>query len=236
MIIEYFDNYNNMSAVAANMIHAALLSKTDLLLCAATGSSPLGAYQKLVEKHQNDSSAFDSFRMIKLDEWGGIPLDHPQSCHTYLKENLLAPLNISVSRFISFDSRPDDLAVACKKVSAYLESEGPIDLCVLGLGLNGHIAFNEPAPFLQAKCHATALTATSMQHSMASEMEEKPTSGITLGMAEILQAKKIILLISGAGKQQIIQEFLSAKITTSLPASFLWLHPAVTCLIDRTSI
>jgi galactosamine-6-phosphate isomerase len=235
MIIEYFDNYDSMSAVAADMIHAELLAKTDMLFCAATGSSPLGTYKKLVEKYQTDSSAFEKFRMIKLDEWGGIALDHPQSCQTYLNENLLGPLKISASRFISFDSRPVDKAEECKKVSAYLESNGPIDLCILGLGLNGHIAFNEPSPFLQAKCHATALTETSMQHSMASGMEEKPTYGMTLGMAEILQAKKIILLISGAGKQHIIREFLTAKITTSLPASFLWLHPAVTCLIDRTS-
>jgi galactosamine-6-phosphate isomerase len=235
MIIEYFDDYESMSAVAADMIHADLLAKTGMLLSAATGSSPLGAYKKLVEKYQTDSSAFETFRMIKLDEWGGIALDHPQSCHTYLNEKLLGPLKIEASRFISFDSRPVDQEKECKKVSAYLETKGPIDLCILGLGLNGHIAFNEPAPFLQANCHATALTATSMQHSMASDMEEKPTYGITLGMAEILQAKKIILLISGAGKQQIIQKFLSAKITTSLPASFLWLHPAVTCLIDRAA-
>ena len=235
MIIEYFDNYNNMSAVAADMIHAELLVKTDLLLCAATGSSPLGTYTKLVEKYQTDASAFDSFRMIKLDEWGGIALDHPQSCQTFLNEKLLGPLKMEASRFISFDSRPVDSTAECKNVSAYLESKGPIDLCILGLGLNGHIAFNEPAPFLQANCHASALTATSMQYAMASGMDDKPTFGITLGMAEILQSKKIILLISGAGKQHIIQEFLSAKITTSLPASFLWLHPAVTCLVDRTA-
>ncbi|MBG6234733.1 galactosamine-6-phosphate isomerase [Pedobacter sp. CAN_A7] len=235
MKIEYLDDYDAMSVIAADMIHAELIAKKDLLFCAATGSSPLGTYTKLVEKYQTDAFAFEKFRMIKLDEWGGIALDHPQSCQTFLNEKLLGPLNMEASRFISLDSWPVDQAEECKKASAYLETEGPIDLCVLGLGLNGHIAFNEPAPFLQAKCHVTALTSTSMQHSMAEGMEQKPTFGLTLGMAEILQSKKIILLISGAGKQHIIQEFLSAKITTSLPASFLWLHPAVTCLIDQTS-
>ena len=235
MKIEHFDNYDAMSAKAADMIHAELRAKKDLLFCAATGSSPVGTYIKLAEKYQTDTSAFESFRMIKLDEWGGIALDHPQSCQTFLNEKLLGPLKIESSRVYSFDSRPVDQAEESKKVSAYLENNGPIDLCVLGLGLNGHIAFNEPAPFLQPTCHATALTSTSMQHSMAAGMEQKPTFGLTLGMAEILQSKKIILLISGVGKQHIIQEFLSAKITTSLPASFLWLHPAVTCLIDQTS-
>ena len=235
MNIEYFDDYHSMSDVAAALIHGELIAKTDLLLCAATGSSPLGAYQKLIEKYQTETSAFEKFRMIKLDEWGGIPLEHPQSCETFLNEKLIGPLKIDASRFISFDSQPVDQAAECKKVSDYLENNGPIDLCILGLGVNGHIAFNEPAPFLQAGCHATALSKTSMQHSMSTSMEQKPTFGITLGMAEILQAKKIILLISGAGKQPIIQEFLSAKITTTLPASFLWLHPAVTCLIDQTS-
>ena len=235
MNIEYFDDYQSMSDVAAALIHAELLLKTDLLLCPATGSSPLGAYQKLVERYQTETSAFEKFRLIKLDEWGGIALDHPQSCETFLNEKLLGPLKIETSRFISFDSQPADPAAECKKMSEYLENNGPIDLCILGLGLNGHIAFNEPAPFLQAGCHVTALSKTSMHHTMYTSMEQKPTFGITLGMAELLQAKKIILLISGAGKQPIIQEFLSAKITTNLPASFLWLHPAVTCLIDQTA-
>jgi len=106
-------------------------------------------------------------------------------------------------------------------------------LCILGIGKNGHLGFNEPAKYLNPYTHIAKLSAATLQHSMARRMSERPDCGLTLGMSEIMQSKKILLLISGKDKEATIDEFLTGKISTHLPASFLWLHPNVTCLFDH---
>uniref|UniRef100_UPI0035937362 6-phosphogluconolactonase n=1 Tax=Pricia sp. TaxID=2268138 RepID=UPI0035937362 len=113
---------------------------------------------------------------------------------------------------------------------------GPIDICILGLGKNGHIGFNEPAKTLTPFCHVAKLSEKSLQHSMANTMKPKPAYGLTLGMADILRSKKIILLLTGSDKQDIIFKLLSKEITTQLPASFLWLHHDVSCFIDSNAL
>lgn len=109
-------------------------------------------------------------------------------------------------------------------------------MCILGLGRNGHIAFNEPGEIMYPYCHVAALSAQSMQHDMAKAMKEKPTYGMTIGMRDILQAKKIILLIAGSNKDLIFERLLEQKIATYLPASLLWLHRDVTCFVDNSTI
>jgi len=230
MQIKYFENYEAMSEEASQQIAVKIAAKPDLLLCAASGSSPLGTYKKLAE---NNSIMFEQLRVIKLDEWGGIAMNNPNSCESFLQEHVLKTLKIHPDRYISFQTNPKDKEAECRTVSAYLENNGPIDLCVLGLGLNGHIAFNEPADFLQPFAHVAKLSGTSMQHQMASQMNEKPSFGLTLGMAEILQSRKIIIAVTGSKKKEIAEDFLSGSITTRLPASFLWLHPNVECLVNQ---
>ena len=231
MQIKYFDDYDAMSEETSQQIAVKIAAKPDLLLCSASGSSPLGAYKKLA---QNGSIVFEQLRIIKLDEWGGIEMDNPQSCESFLQEHVLKPLRVHPDRYITFQTNPQNKEAECRTVSNYLENNGPIDLCVLGLGLNGHIAFNEPADFLQPFAHIAELSGTSMQHPMASKMDQKPTYGLTLGMAEILQSRKIMIAVTGKKKKVIAENFLSGKITTRLPASFLWLHPNVECLVDKT--
>jgi galactosamine-6-phosphate isomerase len=124
----------------------------------------------------------------------------------------------------------------CEKIQEKLEAVGPVDLCILGLGMNGHLALNEPTEYLHPHCHIAQLSAMSLQHQMISEMEIKPAYGLTLGMADILQSKKILILINGSQKKWIVSKLLQRKINTSLPASFLWLHPAATCLITKDAI
>lgn len=117
-----------------------------------------------------------------------------------------------------------------------MQTQAPIDLCILGLGKNGHIAFNEPGDTLHPYCHVAQLSPESMQHTMAQTMQTQPTYGLTLGMADILSAKKIILLITGSNKKSAIEKLLQSNLTTHLPASLLWLHPDVDCLIDENSL
>lgn len=225
-----------MSAHAAELMLQEWKRKKNLLLCAATGNSPRGAYQLFVQALQGDVANAEKMRLLKLDEWGGVSMTHPETCESFLQKNFVTPLNMDPSRYYSFRSNAEDPLKECEWVADRLQSNGPIDLCVLGLGLNGHIAFNEPAGFLHPFCHITPLSYESMQHTMARGMLEKPSYGMTLGMAEIMQSRKILLLVTGNAKKPVFERLLTKEITTWLPASFLWLHGQVHCLVDGMSM
>jgi galactosamine-6-phosphate isomerase len=153
-----------------------------------------------------------------------------------LKKNVLTPLGITDDRFIEFNSEAENVTDECKRIQQAIDQTGPIDCCILGLGKNGHLGFNEPADFLQRDCHIAHLASTTVQHSMVQTMPSTPTFGMTVGLRDILQSKKIILLITGAQKQDAIKRLMTREIATQLPASFLWLHTNVECLVDKASL
>ena len=225
-----------MSHLAASIVLREIQKNPGLLLCAATGSSPRGLYGKLAEHAKLDREQFSRMRIIKLDEWGGVPENHPVTCEYFLRNRLLDPLAIPREHYISFASDPQNPVEECKRIRSRLQAEGPVDICILGLGGNGHLALNEPAVELQPFCHVATLTEKSLQHSMIADLEKKPGYGLTLGMQEILQSRKIIMLVSGKEKMEVAEKFLEAKVSTNLPASFLWLHPHVECLVDREAM
>lgn len=236
MKILYCDDYESVSLQAASLVIAEITQKRSLLLCAATGNSPIGLYDRLVRKAATDRALFAELRIIKLDEWGGIPENAPGSAERYLRTRLLDPLGIAPERYISFASTPAEPADECERIRSELERHGPIDVCVLGLGVNGHIGFNEPGPFLMPQCHVARLSAETRRHAMVQSLDTQPLFGLTLGMQEILAARRIILLVAGAGKQQAVAGVLSGAVSTTLPASLLWLHGCVDCLIDRHAV
>lgn len=233
MKIRYYDTYEQMSDRARDMIVMALVQNKKALICAATGNSPLKTYQLLAENYQKEPTLFEQMRLLKLDEWGGVPMEDAQTCESFLQENLVKPLNISTERYFTFASNPTDPKAECERIQTIIEQQGPIDLCILGLGMNGHLGFNEPAETLTPHAHVATLSPKSLQHAMANAMKIQPTYGITLGMRDILQSKKIILLITGSNKKEAVEKLLAQKISTYLPASFLLLHPDVECLIDK---
>ncbi len=206
------------------------------MLCAATGNSPTGTYGVLAKEYGLRPALFDDLRVLKLDEWGGVPINDPGTCESYIHKHLLTPLQIPEKRYLSFDSNPTDTESECKRTQAVLSSAGPIDCCVLGLGLNGHLALNEPADDLQPNFHKARLTDSTLQHSMVTAMGQRPSYGWTLGMSDILQSRMILLLVSGASKRDITRELLNRRLTTQLPASFLWLHPNTICLFDKEAV
>lgn len=264
MHITYCSDYQEMSQRAAKLITKKIARKPDLLLCAPTGSSPGGLYRELAAASSTNPGIFDQLRIIKLDEWGGIPDNHPVSCEYFLRNKLLDPLSISPDRYISFASAPKEpepeaeaeakaeaeaetkaeAEAECKRISKLLEQQGPIDLCILGLGRNGHLGLNEPAPSLQANAHVATLSEQSLQHNMIASMKSKPSYGLTLGMEEILSARKIIMLVSGKNKKTIARKFLEGRLSegresenrpsNEFPASFLWQHPDVECLVEKS--
>lgn len=222
MRVEYFATELALAEKASTLIAEAIRHKPNLLLCAATGNTPTTTYRQLAA--QQHLFASDQLRVLKLDEWGGVPIDHPGTCETYLQQELIQALQIDPARYFSWQSKPADPALECTRIQRILEKEGPIDLCILGLGLNGHIAFNEPGEYLRPHCHVAELTRDSLGHSMARDMPGAELYGLTLGMRDILAARQILLLISGASKKEITRRLLEGKISTSVPASFLWLH------------
>lgn len=229
------DDYESLSALAASFVMAELEKRRKLLLCAATGRSPIGLYERLVARSRKDPALFGALRVVKLDEWVGIPADDPGSCEHYLRERVVGPLAIAPDRYAGFASTADDLDRECERIQSELQRMGPIDVCVLGLGANGHLGFNEPGPFLPPRCHVARLSEETRQHSMVRSQTTKPQCGLTLGMREILASRRILLLVAGAGKEHAVAGLLARRVTTSLPASFLWLHDSVDCLIDRSA-
>lgn len=236
MNIEYCTDYEEMSQRCSNTIIEIVKENPDLLLCAATGNSPEGVYQNLAATFLQKPELFINLRIMKLDEWGGIPASDPNSCEAFLRQHILQPLNISAERYMSFEGNATSPEKECERIQAELQKNGPIDLCILGLGKNGHIGFNEPADALTPHCHVARLSQDSLQHQMANAMQNKPIYGLTLGMADILRSKKIVLLLTGSDKKHVIDRLLTQQVTTQLPASFLWLHPNVSCFVDLNAM
>lgn len=233
MRIEICDSYEALSLKAKEIITSEIRQHKALTLCAATGGSPTRMYALICEEGQRHPEDFAQLTVLKLDEWGGIPMEHPGTCESYLQQHLIQPLRITPDRYIAFQSNPQDPEAECDRIQQQLEARPPIDVCILGIGMNGHLALNEPGDVLTPQCHVARLSERSMQHPMIADAAEKPTYGLTLGMADIFRSRLILLLINGVKKHAITQDFLRQQISTQLPASFLWLHPNVVCLIDQ---
>jgi galactosamine-6-phosphate isomerase len=232
MKINVLDSYEEVSRHAASIITAQAEKNKELLICAATGNSPTRTYAVLQETNLKRPGLFSSINIIKLDEWGGIPMDHEGTCESYLQKHLIGPLAIDHSRYISFLSNPKNPKEECERIENALNAKGAIDICILGLGMNGHIALNEPAESLKSHAHVATLSTSSLTHPMISG-SKKPTYGLTLGVADIFQSKMILMLISGSKKKEVTREFLSGTITTQFPASLLWLHSNTVCIVDK---
>ncbi len=226
MNINYFSDTETMSQQATKIVLEQVRQDPESLLCTATGNSPKKLYQNLAQH----AKLFEKTRIIPLDEWIGLPTPEG-SCFSYIKEYVLNPLQIPSAHYFGFNADATPLEQECLRIQELLSREGPIDVCILGLGKNGHLGFNEPAEELQAHCHIANLAAQSQEHNMIGSAPTKPTKGLTLGMQDILAAKKILLLVSGEGKELATEQLLSGTITTDCPATWLWKHDNIECLI-----
>jgi galactosamine-6-phosphate isomerase len=231
---QILSDHEAMSLVAANWLIERLHAAPDALFCLATGATPMRAYSLLAERHAVEPQLFERMRALKLDEWGGLAMTDPASCEQYLRRALIGPLRLE-NRYTAFDSQPENADAECARIARWLEENGPIDTCVLGLGVNGHLGFNEPAAYLQPHAHVARLSAASLGHAMLASAHHRPTYGLTLGMADLLQARHILLLVSGASKAEPLRRLLSGRIATDFPASLLWLHPNVGLACDAAA-
>jgi len=225
-------HYGDMSLAAADFLYREILAKPNLLLCPASGNSPRQTYDTLTGLLQPGQGR--RLKVIALDEWEGIAPNDPSSGAYQIKSQLIGP--IGVQDYFLFRGDQADPAAEMQRAEQYLRQNGPIDLCVLGIGTNGHLGLNEPAETLSGPVHRSRLAASTQMHQMVAGTAHKPEYGITLGMRDIMLSKKIVLIVNGAHKSAVMAEFLTGKISTRLPASFLWLHPDVTCFCDQAAV
>lgn len=220
---------------AAGLIIQELRQDPRLLLCAASGDTPTATYETLAQAACATPDLFEQLRIIKLDEWGGIEMSHPSSCESYLQNHLVRPLQVDPGRYLSCQSNPEDPLEECTRMNQLMKDQGPIGVSLLGLGLNGHLGFNEPADRLQPSWHVAELSSKTLSHPMVEAMEPKPCFGMTMGMNDILASRVILLLVAGRHKRSALQTLMSRRVTSSFPASMLWQHPDVTVICDQAA-
>ncbi len=231
-------DYQDMSRIAANIIAAQITLHPRSVLGLATGSTPLGIYQQLVQRHQAGDIDFAQIRSVKLDEYCGLAPDHPNSYHYYMWENLFRHVNVKPENVHIPDGLAEDVAAECARYERLIEGLGGIDLQLLGLGENGHIGFNEPAESFTTVTHQVELdeqTIVSNSRLFAS-VDEVPRSAITMGIKAIMQARKVILVVNGVRKAAILKKALYGPVTPRVPASILQLHPDVTVVADAEAL
>jgi galactosamine-6-phosphate isomerase len=232
---QVFSDHASVSRHAADWLVERLREKPHALWCLATGATPIQTYQRLAERGAAEPTLVNRLRVVNLDEWGGLAKDDPASCGLSLRTTLVTPLGLG-DRYVEFDGLTSDPQAECARVVGWLERHGPIDVCVLGLGMNGHLGFNEPADQLQPHAHVAELTQASLSHAMLRERPARPAYGLTLGMVDVFQSRRVVLLVTGASKQDPLQRLLSGQISTQFPASLLHLHSDVTLLCDKAAL
>ncbi|MDD4569134.1 MAG: glucosamine-6-phosphate deaminase [Tepidanaerobacteraceae bacterium] len=229
-------DYSAMSKKAAQIFADEIRQKPNLVLGLATGGTPVGTYQELIRKHNEESLDFSKVVTFNLDEYYGLTPDNSQSYNYYMFENLFNHVNIQKENAHMPDGRASDIKTYCKKYDNQIEKSGGIDLQLLGIGVNGHIGFNEPAEELVVGTHITDLTQDTIKANSRffDSADQVPTKAITMGIGSIMKAKKIMLLASGKGKAEIMAKLLNNNlVTTKTPASLLMLHQNVMIIMDE---
>ena len=231
-------DYDDMSRKAANIISAQVILKPDCVLGLATGSTPLGTYANLINWYKKGDLDFSNVSSVNLDEYRGLPADNDQSYRYFMKTNLFDQVNIDQSRTYVPNGMEKDSDKACKDHDDIIKELGGIDLQLLGLGLNGHIGFNEPASEFPKGTHCVDLTKSTIEANSRffASIDEVPTQAYTMGIQSIMLAKKILIIASGANKAEIIAKAFLGPVTPEVPASILQMHPDVTLVADEAAL
>lgn len=228
-------NYDELSKKAANIIAAQVISKPCSVLGLATGSTPVGAYKKLAEYNKAGDVDFSCVTSVNLDEYQGLKGDNDQSYRYFMNNNLFKYINIDINKTFVPDGCAADLAEEGKRYDELIKSLGGIDIQLLGIGLDGHIGFNEPDDVFTAETHEVELDPSTIEANARffTSKDEVPTKAITMGMMSIMQAKKILLIANGKNKKDIVEKSFFGPITPQVPASILQLHPDVTVIFSE---
>lgn len=231
-------DYQDMSRKAANIISAQVIMKPDCVLGLATGSTPVGAYEQLVDWYKKGDLDFSKVFSVNLDEYRGLKRTDPQSYYYFMHEHLFSHVNIREEATHVPDGTNPDADAACAEHERIIRELGGIDLQLLGLGNNGHIGFNEPCECFEKTTHCVDLTQSTIEANSRffQSIEEVPTQAYTMGIGTIMAAKKILVVVNGEGKADIVARAFWGPVTPEVPASILQMHPDVTVVADEAAL
>ncbi|SDL71511.1 glucosamine-6-phosphate deaminase [Halarsenatibacter silvermanii] len=229
------ENYGEMSQKAAGIIEGMINFNPRTLLGLPTGSTPIGMYDRLIEAYRQGRVSFSEVTTFNLDEYAGIPADHQGSLRTYMENNFFQGVDLLPENRHIPEGDSDDLEEECQRYEDKITRAGGIDLQILGIGANGHIAFNEPGEEFPLKTGVVELSEHTRRVNRSNFFDEEkmPRKAITMGLGTILSAEKILLMANGESKARAVELMLEEKIRTGIPASFLHLHDNVTVILDR---
>ena len=231
-------DYYHASRVAANIISAQVIMKPDCVLGLATGSTPIGTYEQLIRWYEKGDLDFSQVHSINLDEYRGLSPENDQSYRYFMNTHLFDKINIDKKNTYVPDGLEPDKEKACRDYEEIIHAHGGVDLQILGLGHNGHIGFNEPGSVFEKETHCVALTEKTRQATARffASMDEVPTEAYTMGIKSIMQAKKIMVIVSGESKREIVKKAFHGPITPEVPASVLQLHSDVILVGDEAAL
>ena len=226
------DSYEKLSRQAANIISAQVIIKPESVLGLATGSSPIGTYKQLIEWYKKGDIDFSDTVSVNLDEYVGLDGNNPQSYRYFMNTNFFDHINIKKENTFVPNGISADTDKECKEYDERIKNLGGIDLQLLGIGLDGHIGFNEPDDFFVKNTHVVELHSSTIEANSRffEDKSQVPKKAITMGMVSIMQAKKILLIANGANKREIIEKAFFGPVTPKIPASILQLHSDITVI------
>ncbi len=226
-------DYEEMSARAAEMIIKVVKENPNAVLGLATGTTPLGLYRDLIHDHEQNGTSYRGIRAVNLDEYEGLTADHPQSYAYFMRENLFRHLDILPENTNIENGTAPDAVAECARYNELLETLRQ-DVQVLGIGSNGHIAFNEPGTPFESVTHVVELTESTIKDNsrLFDSIDEVPRRAFTMGLKNIMNAKKILILANGANKARAVSGLVDGDVTEEVPASILQRHPDCTLICD----
>ena len=231
-------NYDEMSRIAANILSAQVTMKPDCVLGLATGSTPIGTYKVLIERCAAGDLDFSQVKSINLDEYVGLSGEHDQSYRYFMNNNLFNHVNIDKANTNVPNGLAEDVDAECERYNNVINTLGPIDIQVLGMGHNGHIGFNEPSDIFELETHKVELTQTTIDANARffASADEVPRHALTMGIKSIMQAKTILVVVNGKGKAEIVKKAFTGPVTPQVPASILQMHPNVILVGDEEAL
>lgn len=230
-------NYDELSKVAANEMAMVVKNNPKAILGLATGGSPIGMYKELIKMNKEGEIDFSKVTTVNLDEYVGLSGDHPQSYRYFMNENLFNHINIDKKNTYVPNGLAKNIEEECKNYDNKIENLGGTDVQLLGIGNNGHIAFNEPDEDLVSGTHLTNLTQDTIQANARffDSIDEVPKTALTMGLGGIMKSKKIIVIASGESKAEAVKAMVNGKISTKMPASMLQMHRDVVVIVDEAA-
>ena len=226
-------DYETMSAAAADVVASKLREKPHAVFMVPTGTTPLRMYRELVARHEKEDLSFARATFFNLDEYLGLPPDHPASYHVYMRENFYGLVDVDPGRVHVPDGFAPDPEAECGRYEREIRAAGGVDLCVLGIGRNGHIGFNEPGASFDSRTRVVRLAeSTRRVNATDFEGDRAPERAISVGMRTISDSREVLLLASGANKAQAVAAAIGGEVSEEVPASALRRHPNVSFLLD----